>query len=209
MEFEKLKAHPLYQPLLLGITALLASAILAWAASATKAAILEAEARDLRDSLAQVLPEGFADNNLLTDSSEVDVGAEKPLRVYRARQGETVKGVVFQVAGFGYGGEIHLLMAVDTDGSVLGVRVMKHNETPGLGDKIDIAKSDWMNRFSGKALDATNSANWAVKKDGGDFDQFAGATITPRAVVKAVKGGLETFASHKAAILGKAQGEQE
>jgi electron transport complex protein RnfG len=206
MNFETVKAHPLYQPLLLGIMALLASAILAWASSATQAAILEAEARDLRDSLAQVLPEGFADNNLLADSTEVDVGAEKPLRVYRARQGETVKGVVFQVIGKGYGGEILILMAVDKDGSILGARILKHTETPGLGDKIDITKSDWANGFSGKALE---TANWAVKKDGGDFDQFAGATITPRAVVKAVKGGLEIFAQHKAVLLGEEQGEQK
>jgi electron transport complex protein RnfG len=205
MEFEKVKAHPLYQPLLLGIMALLAASILAWSAGATKAAILEAEAKDLRDSLAQVLPEGFADNNLLTDTSEIDVGAEKPLLVYRARQGDAIKGVVFQVVGKGYGGEIIILMALDKEGSVLGVRVLRHTETPGLGDKIEITKSDWVNSFIGKALNATNSTNWAVKKDGGDFDQFAGATITPRAVVKAVKGGLETFAQHKAALLGEEQ----
>lgn len=206
MDFAQVKAHPLYQPLLLGVMALLASASLAWASSATKTAIAEAEARDLRASLAQVLPAGFADNNLLADSAEVnigDVGAEKPLLVYRARKGGAIAGVVYKVIGKGYGGEIVILMAVDKEGSVLGVRILKHTETPGLGDKIDIAKSDWANRFSGKALDASNAASWAVKKDGGDFDQFAGATITPRAVVKAVKGGLETFAAHKAALLGE------
>ncbi|GHU09564.1 electron transport complex subunit RnfG [Betaproteobacteria bacterium] len=203
MDFEKVKAHPLYQPLLLGVTALLASVSLAWASSATKSAIKAAEARDLRDSLAQVLPAGFADNDLLADTGEINVGAEKPLRVYRARKGQEIKGVVFKVIGKGYGGEIVILMAVDTAGSVLGVRILKHTETPGLGDKIDIAKDDWVQRFHGKALDASNRARWAVKKDGGDFDQFAGATITPRAVVQAVKGGLETFAAHKAALSGE------
>ncbi|GHT88142.1 electron transport complex subunit RnfG [Betaproteobacteria bacterium] len=203
MDFEKVKAHPLYQPLLLGVTALLASVSLAWASSATKSAIEAAEARDLRDSLAQVLPAGFADNDLLADTGEINVGAEKPLRVYRARKGQEIKGVVFKVIGKGYGGEIVILMAVDTAGSVLGVRILKHTETPGLGDKIDIAKDDWVQRFNGKALDASNRARWAVKKDGGDFDQFAGATITPRAVVQAVKGGLETFAAHKAALSGE------
>ncbi|GHT90273.1 electron transport complex subunit RnfG [Betaproteobacteria bacterium] len=203
MDFEKVKAHPLYQPLLLGVTALLASVSLAWASSATKSAIEAAEARDLRDSLAQVLPAGFADNDLLADTDEINVGAEKPLRVYRARKGQEIKGVLFKVIGKGYGGEIVILMAVDTAGSVLGVRILKHTETPGLGDKIDIAKDDWVQRFNGKALDASNRARWAVKKDGGDFDQFAGATITPRAVVQAVKGGLETFAAHKAALSGE------
>lgn len=200
MNLEQLKENTLYQPLLLGVVALLASASLAWAANATRDAIAAAEAKDLRDSLAQVLPADFADNDLLADSAQVDVGAPKPLTVYRARQGEATKGAVFKVSGKGYGGEISILMAVDRDGKTLGVRVLKHTETPGLGDKIEAAKADWIRSFDGKSL---TTARWAVKKDGGDFDQFAGATITPRAVVNAVKGGLETFASHKLAILGE------
>ncbi|MDR0701904.1 MAG: electron transport complex subunit RsxG [Azoarcus sp.] len=199
MAFAELKAHPLYQPLLLGLMTLLASATLAWASSATRGAIAEAEARDLRDSLTQVLPEDFVDNDLLADSADIDIGNGKPLRAYRARSGGTVKGVVFTVIGKGYGGEIAVLMAVDENGRILGARVLKHTETPGLGDKIEIAKSDWINGFTGKTLSA---ANWAVKKDGGDFDQFAGATITPRAVVSAVKNGLEIFARHRATLLG-------
>jgi electron transport complex protein RnfG len=206
MEFEKLKEHPFYQPLLLGVMALLASASLAWASSTTREAIAKAEARDLRDSLAQVLPEGFADNDLLADGAEIDVsdtgdtGGGKSLRVYRARSGGTVKGAVFTVVGKGYGGEIIILMAVDEAGRLLGARVLKHTETPGLGDKIEIAKSGWINAFTGKTL---ATARWAVKKDGGDFDQFAGATITPRAVVSAVRSGLEIFAHHRAALLGE------
>jgi len=200
MALAKLKEHPLYQPLLLGIMALLASATLAWASSVTRGAIAEAETRDLHDSLAQVLPVGFADNDLLADSAEIDAGEGKSLRVYRARLGETVKGVVFTVIGKGYGGEIVILMAIDEDGRLLGARVLKHTETPGLGDKIEIGKSGWINAFTGKTR---ATARWAVKKDGGDFDQFAGATITPRAVVNAVKGGLEIFARHKTALLGE------
>lgn len=194
------KDRPLYQPLLLGAVTLLASASLAWAANATREAIALAEERDLRDSLAQVLPEGFADNDLAAARAEVDVGAAAPVTVYRARRGGAARGAVFKVSGKGYGGEIVILMAVDQAGALLGVRVLKHHETPGLGDKIEAEKSDWIDRFAGKALD---TAAWAVKKDGGGFDQFAGATITPRAVVKAVKEGLETFARHKAAILGE------
>jgi electron transport complex protein RnfG len=212
MEFAKVKEHPFYQPVLLGTMALLASASLSWASSATREAIAEAEARDLRDSLTQVLPAGFADNDLLSDSADIDVAGKAPLRVYRARKGKSdktdgeadkigeaaVQGVVFKVVGKGYGGEIVVLMAVDKEGALLGARVLKHTETPGLGDKIEVAKSNWINAFSGKSL---ATANWAVKKDGGDFDQFAGATITPRAVVGAIKEGLETFARHKAALL--------
>lgn len=202
MNLEQLKENTLYQPLLLGVVALLASASLAWAASATRDAISAAEAKDLRDSLAQVLPDNFADNDLLADSAQVEVEGGKSLTVYRARQGESTKGAVFKVSGKGYGGEIAILMAVDRDGKTLGVRVLKHTETPGLGDKIEASKADWIKSFDGKSLE---TARWAVKKDGGDFDQFAGATITPRAVVNAVKGGLETFASHKLAILGEAE----
>ncbi len=202
MNLEQLKENTLYQPLLLGVVALLASASLAWAASATREAISAAEAKDLRDSLAQVLPDNFADNDLLADSAQVEVEGGKSLTVYRARQGESTKGAVFKVSGKGYGGEIAILMAVDRDGKTLGVRVLKHTETPGLGDKIEASKADWIKSFDGKSLE---TARWAVKKDGGDFDQFAGATITPRAVVNAVKGGLETFASHRLAILGEAE----
>ncbi|MDR2260499.1 MAG: RnfABCDGE type electron transport complex subunit G [Azoarcus sp.] len=197
---EKWKSRPLYQPLLLGAVTLLASASLAWAASATREAIARAEERDLRDALAQVLPEGFADNDLAAASAGVDMGAAAPVTVYRARRAGVVEGAVFEVSGKGYGGEIVILMAVDKAGTLLGVRVLKHTETPGLGDKIEAKKSGWIDNFAGKAL---GTAAWAVKKDGGDFDQFAGATITPRAVVEAVKKGLETFARHKAAILGE------
>jgi len=199
MSLDNIKDNTFYQPLLLGVVALLASASLAWAASATKDAIAAAEAKDLRDSLSQVLPQGYADNDLLADSAQVDVGQDKPLTVYRARQGDTPKGAVFKVFGKGYGGQIIILMAVDAEGKILGVRVLKHTETPGLGDKIEAAKSDWITSFDGKSLE---NAKWGVKKDSGDFDQFAGATITPRGVVKAVKEGLDTFASHKLAILG-------
>lgn len=202
MRLEQLKENTLYQPLLLGAVALLASASLAWAASATRDAIAAAEARDLRDSLAQVLPEGFADNDLLADSAQVEVGEAKPLTVYRARLGGTPQGTVFKVVGKGYAGPITILMAVDRDGRTLGVRVLKHTETPGLGDKIEIGKADWITTLSGKTLE---SARWAVKKDGGEFDQFAGATITPRAVLNAVRGGLETFARHREAMLGLPQ----
>jgi electron transport complex protein RnfG len=92
-------------------------------------------------------------------------------------------------------------MGVDTQGRLLGARVVKHAETPGLGDKIEPAKSKWILDFDGKSLNDPPAEKWAVKKDGGVFDQFAGATITPRAVVKAVKSGLEFFAAHREEIL--------
>ncbi len=94
-----------------------------------------------------------------------------------------------------------MLISVDVQGTMLGARVIKHQETPGLGDKIEAAKSKWIRDFEGKSLDSPPAEKWAVKKDGGTFDQFAGATITPRAVVKAVKQGMQFYADHREEIL--------
>jgi electron transport complex protein RnfG len=200
MSLQRLRQLPAYAPALLGAVALAASAALAWAYGATREHIAEAEARDLRASLAQVLPRGFADNDLLADTVELHGPRGTRVKVHRARRGKRVEGAVFSVAERGYAGDIVLLMAVDAKGEVLGVRVLKHRETPGLGDRIEASRSPWIEGFAGKSL--SGPARWAVKKDGGDFDQFAGATITPRAVVKAVKGGLEFFGAHRREILG-------
>ena len=190
-----------YQPLSLGLIALVASIALALAFNATKDHIAAAEQRDMQMSLAQVLPEGFADNDLLADVRELTNAKGKPVKVHVAKQAGVGVGAVFQVAERGYAGDIVVLMAVDKEGRVLGARVLKHIETPGLGDKIEIARHPWIKSFDGKSLADPLPEKWGVKKDGGIFDQFAGATITPRAVVKSVKGGLEFFAAHRAEIL--------
>ena len=190
-----------YQPVLLGAIALLASAALALSSSATSEAIAAAEAKDLRDSLSEVLPAGMADNDFLTDTVNLKKG-EKTVTIYRARKDGVVKAALFKVAERGYAGDIQLLMAVDSEGRTLGVRVLKHSETPGLGDKIEIKKDACITRFEGKSLTDPMPEKWGVKKDSGVFEQFAGATMTPRAVVKAVKGGLEFFAAHKSEIMG-------
>ena len=192
-----------YQPLLLGIVALLASGALAVVSEVTAPAIAAAEAKDLRDSLSEVLPPGLADNDFLKDTVELERDGKK-LTIYRARHGEDMKAALFKVAERGYSGEIQVLMAVDMEGRTLGVRVLKHTETPGLGDKIEVRKDDWVLDFNGKSLGEPAPEKWGVKKDNGVFDQFAGATITPRAVVKAVKGGLEFFTARKAEITGQA-----
>lgn len=200
MNLDTLRERLPYQPLLLGCVALLAGAALSYANQATRAQIALAEARDMQATLAQVLPDGLADNDLLHDVVELPA-PEGPRKIHLARRQGVTTAAVFEVAARGYAGPIRLLMAVDRDGAVLGVRVLKHQETPGLGDKIEIAKHDWITRFAGTSLTTPDAARWAVKKDGGQFDQFAGATITPRAVVRAVKGGLDYFADHRAAIL--------
>lgn len=195
-----------YQPLSLGVVALATSAALVIANDRTLPLIAAAEERDLQASLSQVLPAGHAANDLLKDTVTLAGADGKPVTVYRSRgNGDgRVNGAVFRVSARGYAGEIAVLMAVDVDGAVLGARVVRHQETPGLGDKIEAAKSPWIDSFKGKSLDAPAPARWAVKKDGGDFDQFAGATITPRAVVKAVRGGLEFYAGHREEILAPA-----
>jgi electron transport complex protein RnfG len=202
MNLQSIREKIAYQPLLLGTFALLASAALALASSATGEAIAAAEAKDLRDSLSEVLPAGLADNDFLKDTVDLE-NKGKTVTIYRARQGETVKAALFKVAERGYAGDIQVLLAVDRDGKTLGVRVLKHAETPGLGDKIEIKKDKWIKDFDGKSQGDPAAEKWGVKKDNGVFDQFAGATITPRAVVKAVKGGLDFYAEHRKEILGE------
>ena len=201
MNLETIREKIAYQPILLGAFALLASGALAWASNSTAGAIAAAEAKDLRDSLAEVLPPGLADNDFLKDTVELEKEG-KTVTIYRARQAGVVKAALFKVAQRGYAGDIQVLMAVDSAGKTLGVRVLKHSETPGLGDKIEVKKDPWIRGFDGKSLGDPAPEKWAVRKDGGVFDQFAGATITPRAVVKAVKGGMDFYAEHRKEILG-------
>jgi electron transport complex protein RnfG len=200
MNLEELRDKLHYQPISLGIVAFVASTALSVAYSATKEHIAAAELHDMQMSLAQVIPAGFADNDLLQDTLTLTGAKGQPVKVHVARKDSKAAGAVFQVAERGYAGDIAVLMAVDADGKVLGARVLKHTETPGLGDKIEIAKAPWIDSFSGKSLGDPAPEKWGVKKDNGVFDQFAGATITPRAVVKAVKGGLDFFAAHRAEI---------
>lgn len=122
-------------------------------------------------------------------------------KVYRARLNDSaVAAAITTIAPNGYNGNIELLVAIKTDGSVSGVRTLKHNETPGLGDKIELRKSTWIESFNGKKLLDDNDSRWQVVKDGGVFDQFTGATITPRAVVGAVRKTLSYFNRHQAQI---------
>ncbi len=209
MNIEALRGRLGYQVALLGGVVLLATTLLSQAHHLTAASIAAAEARDLQASLAQVLPAGSFDNELAQDFLDIE-GAQGPVRVYRARQGGRVVAVVMQlVAPNGYAGPIELVMGVDKDGQVLGVRVLKHKETPGLTDQIDAGKGDWIFSFNGKDLGHPPPERWAVKKDGGDFDQFTGATITPRAIVGVLKGGLELFAAQRARLLDEAPATPE
>jgi electron transport complex protein RnfG len=158
----------------------------------------------LMASLNEVMPHEKHDNDLLADRLTVSAPllGRNGHHVYRARlDGEPSGAVLEATAADGYGGNIALIVGVDTQGKVQGVRVVPpHNETPGLGDKIETKKSDWIYGFNGLSLGNPASEGWAVKKDGGQFDSFTGATITPRAVVGAVHRALQYFDANRDAV---------
>jgi len=156
---------------------------------------------DRLNSLSQVLPGELYDASPLDHVLMLKDGEGKDVRVYRAEKAGQVTGVAYEIRGTGYAGEIRLMMAVDAGGRILGVRVLAHKETPGLGDKIEVKKGDWILRFTGLSLGQPPEAQWKVRKDGGQFDQFAGATITPRGVVAAIRRGLEFFRANQAQLL--------
>jgi len=172
---------------------------------------IEANERSQRVArLAEVLGPVQYDNDLLEDSILVRdpdlLGTEDSLPVHRARLGgRPVAALIETVAPDGYSGSIRLLVAVDTNGRLLGVRVLSHKETPGLGDGIDRRKSDWIDAFVGRSIGDPPSEGWRVRKDGGEFDQFTGATVTPRAVVRAVHNALVYFDAHRDEIFAAAQ----
>ena len=160
-------------------------------------------------SLHQVLDPSSYDNDLLAHPVWVTdpdlLGTPEPVRVYLATRGGAPAAAVFAtVAPRGYSGPIDLLVGIDTRGVVQGVRVTGHRETPGLGDRIDIAVSDWITGFNGASLSAPPPPQWAVATDGGRFDAFTGATVTPRAVIQAVRDTLIYFGEHREELFSQA-----
>ena len=155
---------------------------------------------DLQASLEQVIPPAIHDNDLTGDVLRLTDGG-RTVVVYRARKDGQPTAFAYEAAATGYAGEVRLIMGVDTTGRLLGVRVVSHHETPGLGDRIEAEKTGWIGRFAGLSLGDPPEEKWAVKKDGGQFDQFSGATITPRAVVGAIRQGLRFFAARRAEMM--------
>jgi electron transport complex protein RnfG len=190
-----------YQTYILAACGLISSLVLGFGDLATKSSIAARLEEDIQATLEQVLPSTLHDNALLQDVKTISDNGEAKT-VYIARQQGVVTAVAFKfIANGGYSGPISLMMGVDKNGSVLGVRVIAHAETPGLGDKIEVSKSNWILSFNGRSLENTLPERWRVKKDSGDFDQFAGATITPRAVVRGVEAGLKFFRQHREELL--------
>ena len=175
----------------------------------TREPIARSEAEARLELFRQILPQQSYDNALLTDTVVIPAGGVLRNRAqtlaYRARlAGEPVGVILETVAPDGYSGDIKLLVAIRADGTISGVRVLAHKETPGLGDYIDIAHDAWIKNFDGRSLDQPSEEGWKVKKDGGEFDYMAGATITPRAVVKAVHGALNYFSANREALFAAA-----
>lgn len=196
---------------ILGAFAVGGTALVALTEDDTRELIAQNERAALQRKLNEVIPREAYDNDITADtvtvSSKPLLGTPRPVTVYRARKdGAPVAAVLSAVAPDGYTGPIRLLVAVRySDESLLGVRVVEHRETPGLGDWIDSERSDWIKSFAGHSLSNPDELGWRVEKDGGIFDQFTGATITPRAVVKAVHNSLKYFEAHKDELFQAAQ----
>jgi Na+-translocating ferredoxin:NAD+ oxidoreductase subunit G len=196
-----MKQGTLIHGAILGIFCLGFGVFLALTEWATHDAVAARAMEDRQNSLGQVIPASIHDNNPVLDTISLQDAEGHELLVYRAIKAGQVTGVAYEIHGSGYAGHMKFMLGVDADGRVLGVRALSHKETPGLGDKIEIKKGDWILQFAGLSLGHPPVEKWKVKKDGGQFDQFTGATITPRGTVKAIREGLEFFAAHQAQLL--------
>jgi electron transport complex protein RnfG len=187
---------------LLGLFGVLGSTLVALTFEGTAERIAENERQVLLQQIAALLPPASIDNDILAGSHQVQaphsLGAPSTTIYTGRRDGRPVAVVLSPViAPDGYNGPIRLIVGVHADGRLAGVRVLQHKETPGLGDKVDARKSDWISGFSGRSIADPPAQRWKVKKDGGEFDQFTGATITTRAVVAAVKRALEWVVANR------------
>ena len=183
---------------LLMLFAILGAALVGLTFIQTDDAIKHNEKVTLLRKLNNIIPAELYDNDLLLDTISIKPSAllstKEESLAYRARKNRKNIAVVFSsIAANGYNGSIHLLVGINADATLAGVRVVKHRETPGLGDVVSISHSNWILGFDNKSLSNPEQKGWKVKRDGGEFDQFTGATITPRAVVKAVHNALLYF----------------
>lgn len=198
--------------------ALVGTAMLAYVFEITRAPIEKSEAEARLALFKQILPTSAHDNDLLKDVIEIPpsdlLGNHLPTQANIAKLNNQAAGIILEaVAHDGYSGDIKLLIAIRADGSISGVRVLAHKETPGLGDYIDIAHGNWIKLFNDESLSKKTAEEnvkqrWQVKKDGGKFDYMAGATITPRAVVKAVFKALQFFEMNKQALFASSAEQQ-
>lgn len=181
----------------LGLFGLIGVGVVSLIHFAGKERIAANQQRTLFNTLESLVPAREFDNNPLSDTVRIvdpRLSGGAPVTVFRARQqGQPVAAALATTAPDGYSGDIRLLIAVRANGTLAGVRVVEHHETPGLGDRIDRDKSDWIEGFTGQSLNSPPESSWLIRRDGGAFDQFTGATITPRAVVTQVRETLRVF----------------
>ncbi len=185
--------------------ALLATFFIALTQLQTKEPIAEQQRKAQLRALLEIVPANQHDNDLLQDNiafNDAELGLREAGKLFLAKKGGSAQTLIYPVvARDGYSGDIAMIVGVGMDGKLAGVRVLQHKETPGLGDGIETRKSDWILDFDGKSLGNPEKARWTVKKDGGEFDGFTGATITPRAVVLAVARTLEYHEANRKRLL--------
>lgn len=179
----------------------------------SEARIADQQLNAQRQAINAIFPASLHDNDLINDTiklalsknefNQLDLlGLRENSTAYVARTNNQVSGFIFPlIARDGYNGDINLLLGINSFGSITGVRVTGHRETPGLGDLIDLRLSDWILAFNSHSIESPEPAAWTVIKDGGDFDQFTGATITPRAVTLAIAKALQFFETNKTLLL--------
>jgi electron transport complex protein RnfG len=197
-----------FNSIVLALFALVTSLILATTNELTYERIEQSEREAAQRALLEIIPLERHDNDMLMDVQPVPeqywatLGLKKGGNIHIARdQGQPVAAIIPAVTPDGYSGAISMIIGINFNGSIAGVRVVEHRETPGLGDKVDLKKSDWILSFNGKSLVNPQASGWKVKKEGGEYDQFTGATITPRAVVSQVLKTLQYFEDDRERLL--------
>lgn len=190
---------------ILALFALIATGLLMLTQHLTADRIAAQQRNELMRTLTELIPEQSYSNDLYNDCTQVVepsiLGSRQAQAIYRARQqGEPVALAIRTTAPDGYSGDIHLLVAVARNGTVLGARVLEHKETPGLGDKIELRRHDWILSFNQETVRDNKDARWNVRRDGGAFDQFSGATITPRAIIRAIQRTVVWANEHQAQL---------
>ncbi len=190
-----------YQAALLGGFSSLATIFLVMGNISTKEPILIRHQEDLQNSLAEVIPADYYNNNLVENPLQLVPPGGKSITFYRGTKNNRINALAWEISGQGYAGKMRFILAVDNSGNILGIRVLSHTETPGLGDKMEVEKDDWILKFNGLSLDKLPQEQWQVKKDGGHFDAFTGATITPRGIIKAIVDALKFFRKNQTELL--------
>jgi len=185
--------------LTLGLIGLLAAALLSSVHLATRDRIASEQQRQALATLNQLVPESGYDNELIEDRFSAWIsGLSSPSTIYRARmESEPVALLADVTTPDGYSGDIRLLVGIEPDGEVIGVRILEHRETPGLGDKIELKRTDWLRQFTGKSLGAPPAQAWAADRRGGAFDTLSSATITSAAVIEAVRNVLAWYSANR------------